>query len=711
MKWFQNIKMAHKLQGLLLFFAFILALVGNTGFQTNLHITASMKAMYEERLLPMQVLFTSKHYNKEIEASTIKVLTENNKETSFSSQITKIQELLDEKEKMLEEYQKFSLDKEEKIWLTEIQKEMNLFNDALQKVSSELSGTGLSQRQIYELRNALIHTRNAENIYISMVEYSQNLAESHYQDGKKLSDLSLTITALIVIVSLISAFLLGLVLNRIVTRPLQKVLEAVEKVERGQLADVKPLPVRSADEIGKLSKGFNEMTIALQNNLRKLNEYSQAMLHQAYHDALTELPNRRRFQERLEELLEECKRNNERMAVLFIDLDQFKEINDSLGHSAGDKLLKAVSKRLASKLQSIDLFARIGGDEFTVIIAGTESESDAGIIALLIQEELNKPFQVHEHIFNISSSIGISMYPNDGEDIESLLRAADTAMYQAKRSGRNRFQFYSATMHEETRERRYIEKELQQAIEQEGLSLAYQPKSDMECRRIVGIEALVRWNHPELGWISPAKFIPIAEESGLIYPLGQWMLRSACAQNKAWQDAGFEPIRMAVNLSPYEFRQENIVEKVQQILQDTELDPQWLEIEITESSLLDHTENTMKTLEQLKSFGIHIAMDDFGTGYSSLAYLNHFPIDTLKIDKTFIDQIASNVKDAKLVDAIIGIANTMDLIVVAEGVETYEQLKLLEFFGCHQIQGYLFSRPVPADAFEELLNKYKTVLP
>ncbi|WP_162007853.1 EAL domain-containing protein [Heliorestis convoluta] len=705
--------MAHKLQGLLLIFAFFLAGVGFIGFQTNLEITASMKAMYEQRLLPIQLAYKGQSYNKEVESLAIRSLVNNPNQEMLLNYIDQMEEYINHKDVLLVQYGKFKVDEQEQKWLSHLHGENNQIRLLLHNVKEQIkqkqlenSTTQEQNSYKYDLRSILTHTTESSKYFQAIIDNSQEQASNHYQEGKKLSNFSLSITAIIVVISLILAFLLGIVLNKIFTRPLQKILDAVEMVERGQLSEVEPLPVRSRDEIGKLSKGFNEMIVALQTNLRRINDYSQAMLFQAYHDALTELPNRRHFQERLEKLIEHCQREKQRMAVLFIDLDQFKEINDTLGHSAGDILLQSVAQRLAVRLESVDLFARIGGDEFTVLISNIEQDCDAGIIALAIQEELELPFQVQGNVFNVSSSIGISIYPDDGEDIESLLQAADTAMYQAKRLGRNTFRFYSATMHEKIRERRLIEKELRQAIEENQLSLVYQPKADMKGQQILGLEALVRWNHPELGWISPGTFIPIAEETGLIHPLGKWLLHSVCVQNRSWQEKGLPPIPMAVNLSPYEIRQEKIVEHVQEVLAETGLEPQWLELEITEGSLLEDSFATLKTLEQLKSLGIRIAIDDFGTGYSSLAYINRFPIDALKIDKSFVDKIVLGAKDAKLVDAIIGIANIMDLTVIAEGVEKEEQLKLLESFGCHQFQGYFFSRPLPADAMEEMLRQH-----
>lgn len=422
----------------------------------------------------------------------------------------------------------------------------------------------------------------------------------------------------------------------------------------------------------------------------------------AYHDSLTGLPNRYQFYNDLKLTL--SKKTTESLAVLFIDLDRFKYINDSLGHVIGDRLLKKVSERLKSHLYKNENIARSGGDEFLISLVNMDRE-EVSVFAKHILNRFTEPFDLEQQELYITPSIGISCYPHDGEDADTLIKKADTAMYQAKRSGKNDYQFYSPHQVEQTYEKWKIEMNLRKALEQKQLSVYYQPKLSLSSGEITGVEALVRWQHPEKGWISPAEFIPLAEETGLILPIGEWVLRTACIQNKAWQEAGLPPIVMSVNLSVRQLYQPDLIEMVSRILKETGLSPDYLELEITESMFME-SQQELKILTKLKDLGVNISMDDFGTGYSSLHQLKDLPIDKLKMDQSLIRNCTVDSRGAAIVKAIIAMAHELKLEIVAEGVETKDQLVFLQRALCHEAQGYLFSRPISA---EELVQKIEEI--
>jgi diguanylate cyclase (GGDEF)-like protein len=394
------------------------------------------------------------------------------------------------------------------------------------------------------------------------------------------------------------------------------------------------------------------------------------------------------------------------LAVLFIDLDNFKHINDSLGHDSGDLLLTLAASRLSDSVNEGDTVTRQGGDEFVLILS---EDGEVQVVTQKILEAMSEPFDINGHELRITCSIGIACYPKDGEDQQTLLKNADAAMYRAKELGRNNAQYYASGMNVKAMERLELENGLYHALARNEFLLHYQPQLDLRTGEIVGMEALVRWQHPERGLVSPAIFIPVAEDSGLIVSLGEWVLRTACTQNKAWQRAGLKPISVAVNLSALQFRQSDLVERVADILRETELDPTCLELELTESLVMQDVEKTIATLSRLKAMGIKLSIDDFGTGYSSLSYLKRFPIDTLKIDQSFVRDITTDPDDAAIAKSIISMAHDMQLRVIAEGVETEAQKSFLSLRRCDEIQGYLFSKPVPAVEFEKLLREGRSL--
>ncbi|MFN7098016.1 MAG: EAL domain-containing protein, partial [Gammaproteobacteria bacterium] len=426
--------------------------------------------------------------------------------------------------------------------------------------------------------------------------------------------------------------------------------------------------------------------------LRKTVE--EQLTNLALYDHLTKLPNRLLFEKTMSQSLARARRNNKLMALMFLDLDHFKDINDRLGHDVGDLLLKGVSDRLITCIRETDTVARLGGDEFAIILDEISATEDAAMIAEKIIHSLTPPFYLNGNEVFISTSIGIAVYPISGETAIALTKNADIAMYQAKQTGRDQYCFFTDIMNEQIRFRLEMVHSLRYSIDRNELELYYQPKLDLNTRKITGTEALLRWNHPVLGLLKPADFIQVAEETGLIQKIGKWAIEEACRANKRWQDTGHTPCRVAVNLSSFQVVQDDIIEVIQDALTHSGLEPKYLEIELTETSLIANTEKSAKVLYKLHQIGVGITIDDFGTGYSSLYYLKKLPVDSLKIDQGFVRDITTDSNDAAIVKAVIGLAHNLELAVIAEGVEQPEQLKFLEEYACDQVQGFLFSNPL-----------------
>ncbi|MHB1567284.1 MAG: GGDEF/EAL domain-containing response regulator [Acidiferrobacter sp.] len=422
--------------------------------------------------------------------------------------------------------------------------------------------------------------------------------------------------------------------------------------------------------------------------------------HLAHHDLLTDLPNRALFTERLEQAITRSRWPTRAIAVLFIDLDRFKLVNDTLGHEAGDQLLQACGARLRASVRDADTVARFGGDEFAVILDSLGSLNDVAPVAQKLIDALALPFVINNHEFFVTVSIGICAYPNDGQDTQTILKHADVAMYRAKQEGGNSYQFYQEDMNTEALRRLGLETDLRRALERQEFVLHYQPQIDLQTGRATGCEALVRWERPGVGLVFPMAFIPFMEENGLIVPLGEWVLRTACAQHHAWRAAGAPPLRMAVNVSGRQFARSDFVGTVQRIIQDSGIDHGMLELEITESVIMQNAPTAVDILKTLHAMGVRFSIDDFGTGYSSLSYLKRFPVDILKIDQAFVRDITTDADDAAIVKAIIMMAQSLDIEVIAEGVETQEQVEFLRAQGCHLVQGYYFSKPQPAATIE-----------
>ena len=433
-----------------------------------------------------------------------------------------------------------------------------------------------------------------------------------------------------------------------------------------------------------------------------------AVRYQSNHDGLTALPNRQRFSEQLGESLAEARRSEKTVAVLLLDLDRFKTINDTLGHAVGDELLKQASERLSESLRGNDSVARLGGDEFAVVLTAMESPEGAAVAARRVLSVLQAPFNIGGHELHTSASIGISLFPRDGAEAEALLQNADIALYHAKDQGRNTFRYYDSWISASTRESLALENDLRHALERDELVVYYQPQIHVPTGRIIGMEALLRWRHPVLGLVLPGRFISIAEETGLIEPIGEWVLRHTCAQNKAWQRENLPPVKMAVNLSPLQFHQQNLVAVVRQALGESGLDPRYLQLELTESAAMRNVDFSAKMMARLKGMGVGLCMDDFGVGYTSLVYLKQFPLDTIKIDRTFLRALETDASNATIISAVIAIARSLGLGIIGEGVETPTQVRLLLERDCEVMQGYFFSEPLPAEAAGELLREQQT---
>jgi diguanylate cyclase (GGDEF)-like protein len=443
------------------------------------------------------------------------------------------------------------------------------------------------------------------------------------------------------------------------------------------------------------------------NSIHEKEALDEKMIYQAQHDLETGLPNRALLLQRLSLDLEEAKRRQQELAVLMIDLDRFKLINDSLGHVVGDELLKQVAHRIKTSVRMNDLVTRLGGDEFVIVLSKIKSRQDVGKVAQNLLKAIQRPFYVEGTELFVTGSIGISMYPNLGKSVTELIRQADNAMYRVKAQGKNNYQFFAEEMSDIELRRLSLVTQLHKALEYEELMPFYQPQLNLQTGKLVGMEALLRWKHRELGMISPAEFIPLAEETGLVVPIGTWVLNDACKQTKKWQLAGYPPIRMSVNVSAVQFNRNDFIGIVREALQTSQLDPQYLELELTEGLLLQDIQGAAAKLKELKKLGVYIAIDDFGTGYSSLRYLKQLPIDTLKIDQSFIRDMRiydpAKVKDKALVEAIIMLGHNLGMNIIAEGVELQEHVDFLRNSKCEEIQGYIYCKPIPALEIETFM--------
>lgn len=456
----------------------------------------------------------------------------------------------------------------------------------------------------------------------------------------------------------------------------------------------------------KDENGNTVQYVSVFNDISERIKREEHIKYQAFHDALTKLPNRYLLYDRLNMMISHAQRNEEKIAVMLLDLDRFKRINDTMGHPTGDLLLQEVAARLIGSLRLGDTVSRLGGDEFCIILEDIKTVENAIKVSNKIFKALSKPFHLKGHELYITTSIGVSVFPNDGGDVDALIKNADAAMYEAKASGRNSVRLYTASMNEEALERLAIENKIIKGLEKNEFVVYYQPQLSLTTGKIIGAEALIRWQHPELGFLLPGRFIPIAEETGVIELLGNWVLKTACHQGRLWRDRGYSPISIAVNLSASQFQQQTLINTVNEVLKESELSAALLDIEITESSAIQDPDFAIMILKKLKKMGVQLSMDDFGTGYSSLALLNRLPIDRLKIDRSFINNIERDSEKQAIVAAIIAMGKSLRLKVLAEGVETKEQMEYLKSLNCDEIQGYFISTPIKPEEFEVLLESY-----
>jgi len=513
---------------------------------------------------------------------------------------------------------------------------------------------------------------------------------------------------------LVCMLLIGVFGNRLGTsllKRLKRFQTGVERIAEGHY-DVR-LPVSANDEIGVLQATFNTMAQDLAASRAKLlvereKEMAAArqIEHLAYHDELTGLANRALFSRLLQQSLLEARRYSRPLAIMFVDLDRFKNINDTLGHGAGDELLKEMAARLKATLRASDAVARLGGDEFVILLPGVADMDGLAAAAQKILAAVGRSYAAEGQEFRVTASIGISMFPVDGIDEPTLMKHADIAMYQAKEEGKNTFAFYADELNKHSVERLAFESSLRRALEENQFEVHYQPKVDCQSGQMTGVEALLRWRHPDLGMVPPSQFIPIAEETGLIVALGKWVLETACRQQVAWCRSGLPTLRMAVNLSARQFGDESLLKDVSHVLSSTGIDPAQLEIEITESMLMRNVKRATEVLQAFKALGIRLSVDDFGTGYSSLSNLKRFPVDTIKVDRSFIRDLPSDEEDKAIANAIIAMGRTLGLTVVAEGVETHAQMAFLRDGGCDEIQGFYYSKAVPAAGIAELVRTH-----
>ena len=564
----------------------------------------------------------------------------------------------------------------------------------------EINSQGIYQRGLVEIQDISIEKNEG---YLVQLEHYTKL---HYfmpsTELKKARQEGITNAFFLSFAGALLATILAIWLSNRISRPLNSLVLAAKNIAGGA-PDAYQLPQQSL--IAELYE-FSHALIRIVHTLKKDEE---KIRRQANYDPLSGLPNRSLFLDRFVGAIKRAKRSNTRIALMFIDLDQFKHINDTLGHSAGDQLLQFASLRLVDIVRSSDTVARLGGDEFTVLMPDLTEIHPVEDVVSKILKTLSASFQLEENEAYVSASIGITIYPDDGAEAGQLLRNADSAMYRAKEKGRNNAQFFTIEMNQHAKRRRKLEVALRQALEKDQLELHYQPIYQTSNKQIVGAEALLRWNLTDHEQVSPAEFIPLAEDTGLILPIGEWIMKTACHAAQKWNQQYPHPLRIAVNISSFQFQRADILQLVKDSIELSGLDPALLTLEITESLLLSNNDKTMNTLNSLREMGIEIAIDDFGTGYSSLSYLKRFPVTTLKIDRSFIGDLPEDREDAALVEAILSMSQSLKLKLVAEGVETSQQYQFLKDRNCAMIQGYFLSKPLPLESFEKYLHNIPTI--
>lgn len=697
-----DVRMSYKIFLVIIVMSIFLGLVGFSGFLAIKNLSLNMEFMYNKRVVSLEMLGQCRVLSKNIELNMLHIITNQTDSPARSDSKAAVLQNLAEIDRLLVELYNNSPDAQERDSIDQLLTHSYSYQDGLGTVLHLIDNGDFTMASRYYEENVKVYAELMDRTLWQLMNQNQFLADKQNIAGQHLVNLySVGILLLSSVFSFIAIFA-GLRFTKKITHPINEMVRQVEQVAAGNMNALSDyIPINTTDEIGRLSRSFYNMSNNLKAYVQEIITVNDQLLNVAYQDALTGLPNRRYFVERLDKLFSE--KATQHLALLFIDLDRFKYINDTLGHHVGDQLLTAVAERMGTCLPDVDTLARLGGDEFIVLCHNFTNEQ----VSALAEQVINvfeQPFAVKNKSFHITCSIGISLYPQDGNDMDSILRAADTAMYAAKQRGSNSFQYYTSEMRQKVLRRLELETIIHQTIEQEGFQVYYQPRVDVRSRQIVGMEALLRLPHNG-GFISPSEFIPVAEETGLILSLGEWVLRTACKQNKQWQLAGYPPLQVSVNLSPNQFGQKDLLLQIKKILEETKLAACWLELEITEGAFMNKAATTLKTFAGIKDLGIHISVDDFGTGYSSLSYLKRFDIDCLKIDKSFVDEIGQQAKDASIAHTIISMGKSLHMLIVAEGVENQEQLEFLQEHKCDQIQGYLFSRPLPPVDFEKLLQE------
>ncbi len=592
-----------------------------------------------------------------------------------------------------ERYRNTGLSAEEEAWLAELSANFA----AVAKSPGRIAGLGDRKRELL----AALDDQRGRMDELLVGQITPLIARTLSQPDQNAHSLISRAMLYLLVMSGVGIVVGGgaaVLLARRIVNPILDVAAGAAAIGGGELEH--RIEIDSEDEIGRLAKSINRMAEDRQQTEMVLREM-------AHHDALTKLPNRTLFGMRLVEALDYARRIDRMVAIHLLDLDRFKEINDTLGHIAGDMLLQQVSQRLVKCVRKSDTVARLGGDEFAVIQTNLLYQNDISVLAGRLNDALSAPFDLDGESIYTGTSIGITIYPHDGTEADKLLKNADLALYRAKQEGRSTFQLYDPQMNAEIQTRKAMEQDLRQALDHGALFLHYQPQIEIASGRIVGAEALVRWRHPVHGMVPPATFVPVAEQSGLIERLTETVLLDACKQAKSWQEAGLPPLQVSVNLSPADFKRKNVVPMVVATLEESRLDPACLELEITEGMVMSSAESVIATLDQLHALGVELAIDDFGTGFSSMSYLKRFPVDRLKIDQTFVRDIPGNSEDASITNVIINLGHSLGLKVVAEGVESEEQLEFLRNSECDEAQGYCISRPLSASAFAEYFSAHE----
>ncbi|MGM9571753.1 MAG: EAL domain-containing protein [bacterium] len=695
--------MRNKIMFFLIIISSTIFLAGYIGAKNSKELVNDIDLTYKNGMYSLQLLNSCHDYIKDIDFCTRQMLLSDSLPGKSEKEYLKFRVgyEIDLVNTLLSLYSRYDLDVQQKIWLKNVK---NDFANYIKRREQILKQDNINQQVYFADVNYYLDSMNI--IFKNMSDHSLSLLAGNNQDKVHMLNACLNKIYLFSIFTAFVVLILGLIGSAYFTRPITAMIKEFKKISDGNIGDLcNSLPVLSGDELGKLTEGFNRMAGDLQRSFAEIDEKIKQIDHSVYHDYLTELLNRGGFYKKMRTLLEECQEKGQKIYLFYLDMDGFKDINDTLGHYIGDKFLVSLSRKLIYSLERYELIARLGGDEFAVVYVDLSGKEEARQIAEKILSLLADPFFIEGKTIHGSGSLGISVFPDDALKTEDLTVAGDMAMFQAKSLGRSHYCFYDSSMGEHIQKKNILDMHLRKAVENEELLLYLQPKINAFTLVLEGFEALLRWKNKELGLISPGDFIPIAEENGMIIALGDWALRETCRIIQAWHKQGLPKLKIAVNVSPVQIKQDDFVKRALEIIDLYKVEPKYIEFEITESVFIDDSKKAMEVLNRLRRIGFSIALDDFGTGFSSLEYIKSFPLDTVKIDKIFIDSICSSEKQANLTKAIIYMVHNLGMHVVAEGVESSDQLKLLQDYGCNQIQGYFFSPPLSKEEAEGFIIK------